>query len=65
MKGVVRPQERPTRRKPRVQARMEGEGGGDATVTASGGVIMGLVELTEGFEMDWVDKVVLFWCLQG
>lgn len=28
MKGVVRPQARPTRRKPRVQLRIEGEGGG-------------------------------------
>ena len=28
MKGVVRPQARPTRRKPRVQLKIEGEGGG-------------------------------------
>ena len=36
MKGVVRPQARPTRRKPRVQFRMEGEeeeGGGGVEVS--------------------------------
>ena len=30
MKGVVRPHARPTRRKPSVQLRIEGEGGGDS-----------------------------------
>ena len=30
MKGVVRPQAAPTRRKPSVQARMEGVGGGES-----------------------------------
>lgn len=29
MKGVVKPQARPTRRKPRVQLRIEGEGWGE------------------------------------
>ncbi len=45
MKGVVRPQARPTRRKPRVQLRMEGEeeeegggGGGGAVVDIVGEV---------------------------
>ena len=33
MKGVVRPQARPTRRKPRVQLRIEGEGGGGTSVS--------------------------------
>ena len=32
MKGVVRPQARPTRRKPRVQLKIEGEGGGGGGV---------------------------------
>lgn len=32
MKGVVRPQARPTRRKPRVQFRIEGEEGGGVEV---------------------------------
>ena len=32
MKGVVRPQARPTRRKPRVQLRIEGDGGGRVSV---------------------------------
>ncbi len=33
MNGVVRPQARPTRRKPRVQFRIEGEGAGGASVS--------------------------------
>lgn len=33
MKGVVRPQARPTRRKPRVQLRIEGEEGGGVSVS--------------------------------
>ena len=32
MKGVVRPQARPTRRKPRVQLRIEGDGGGGVSM---------------------------------
>ena len=38
MKGVVRPQARPTRRKPRVQLRMEGGEGGGASVSDIVGV---------------------------
>lgn len=36
MKGVVRPQARPTRRKPRVQFKIEGEEGGGASVSVAG-----------------------------
>jgi len=35
MKGVVRPQAMPTRRKPRVQFRIEGEGGAAVSVSVS------------------------------
>ena len=35
MKGVVRPQARPTRRKPRVQLRIEGEEVGAVSVSVS------------------------------
>lgn len=35
MKGVVRPQARPTRRKPRVQLRIEGEEAGGVSVSVS------------------------------
>lgn len=36
MKGVVRPQARPTRRKPRVQFKIEGEEWGGASVSVAG-----------------------------
>ncbi len=35
MKGVVRPQAMPTRRKPRVHFRIEGEGGDAVSVSVS------------------------------
>lgn len=39
MKGVVRPHARPTRRKPRVQFRIEGDGGGGLEGSVVGEVV--------------------------
>ena len=54
MKGVVRPHARPTRRKPRVQLMMEGEGGGEGALE---GAVADMLGREEGGskETDWME----------
>lgn len=61
MKGVVRPHARPTRRKPSVQLRMEGEGAG-VRVGSSEEVVVDMVGREEGGvkrRIGWSDGVLV------